>query len=502
MDNWGNEPQTKSKDYSRMILVAIMAVLVVIIVIISVLLMSIQSNTFKVLVDGEKKQNVGDLFKTVDNTTYVSVQDLATILGYDYHVGEYKVFSSDTDKCYIKSNNETASFYLNSNTINKLKVDNLTEDYEVFTATNNTIQINNKMYTPLDAAQIGFNIKIQQVENGFSITTLKAILNNIEKTLNKDSQKPIYKSLLEEPFENQKAVLYDYMILSKKDSGLYGVVTTSGQEILPDKYTSITFLESTKEFLVTNSLGKMGIIDENGRNKIEQLYDSIKMIHNNPKLYLVEIAQKYGVIDENGGTVLYTEYDSIGVDNTKYKKLQNQYILLDSIIPVSRNNKYGAFDITGKKILDIVYDGIGYDKETAELKEISKPVNPVVAIEECKGIVVQKGELYGLYSVEGKEMVPSRVNSIYSITSSGVDTYYMIYNNEEINLIERLIKAGVIEDPNKSESTQANNNTENTSNAMNNTNTNTTMQANTSNYSSNITTSTNTNMTTNIAQIQ
>lgn len=500
MDNWGNEPQTKSKDYSRMILVAIMAVLVVIIVIISVLLMSIQANTFKVLVDGEKKQNVGELFKTIGEETYVSIEDLASILKYDYHVGEYKGFNSNTDKCYIVSGDETASFYLNSNTVNKLKLNNLTEDYETFTVSSNTIKNNNKMYIPLDAAQLGFNIKIQSIENGFSITTLNKMIANFEKAINKDSQNPTYKSLLEEPFENQKAVLYNYMILSKKDSGLYGVVTTEGKEILPDKYTNITFLESTKEFLVTNSLGKMGIVDENGQNKVEQLYDSIKMIHNHPKLYLVETTQKYGVLDENGGIILHTEYDSIGIDNTKYKT-QNQYILLDTIIPVSRNNKYGAFTITGKKVLDLVYDGIGYDKETAELKGTPKPVNPTVAIEECKGIVVQNGELYGLYSVEGKEMVPARVNSIYSITSAGENIYYMIYNNEEINLIERLIKAGVIEDPNKTENTQAttNNNNNTMANTVNNTNVNATMPTNTNN---NVAVSNNTNLTNKIAPIQ
>lgn len=495
MDNWGNEPQTKSKDYSRMILVAIMVALIVIILIIAVLLISIQSNTFKVLVDGEEKQNVENLFKTVDNTTYVSIQDLATILKYDYHSGEYKSFHSDEDKCYIKSTNETASFYLNSSTINKLEIDHFTDDYEMFTATKNTIQIDNKMYAPVDAIQIGFNIKIEKIENGFSIITLNKILTNIEKSINKDSQQPTYKSLLEESFENQKAVLYNYVILSKRDTGLYGVVTTEGKEFLPDKYTSITFLESTKEFLVTNSLGKTGIIDQNGRNKIEQSYDSIKVINNNPKLYLVEISKKYGVVDQNGGTILYTEYDSIGIDNTKYK-IPNQYILLDRIIPVSRNKKYGAFDITGKKILDIVYDGIGYNKETAELKETTKTVNPVVAIEECKGIVVQNGELYGLYSIEGKEMVPARVNSIYSITLGGKDIYYMIYNNEEINLIERLIKAGVIEDPNKTENTQTNYN-----NTMENTakNANVTVPANTNN---NVAVSNQTNSTNNIAPIQ
>lgn len=449
MDNWKAEEKNKKSDVTKKILVAIMALLLLIIVVIIALLYSIKSNTYTIVVDGKAVSNDKGLLMEANNNKYISISDLAEILGYEYHIGEYKVFSSDEDKCYIQSTNETASFYLNSNKVCKLKVNAFTEDYDIFKFENNTIMIQNKFYAPLDAIEVGFNVKIQETQKGMNIISLNQLLTNYNSSLNKDANKETYASLLEESFDNQKAILYDYIILSKKGSGLYGVVTTTGQEILPDKYKSITFLESTKEFLVTNSLNKMGIVDENGRNKIEQIYDSIKVIDKEPKLYLVETNKKYGVIDENGGTIVYPEYDSIGADITKYKDIQNQYILLDSIIPVNKNGKYGLFNITGEKVLDIKYDGIGCELTSTEIDGVTKAVNPTVAIEECKAIVVKTGKAYDLYFVKDKKLVPLKVSSIYYINNNGKPEYYMVYKKQELNLIERLIKAGVIEDPEK-----------------------------------------------------
>ncbi len=461
MENWGTEEKKKDSDVARKILIAIMALVVAIIIIIVVLLYNIKANTFAILVDGKTIDNTQNLLKTVDTTTYINIQELAKILGYDYHVGEYKIFSSDADKCYIKSASETASFYLNSNKVCKLKVEAFTEDYDVFICNNNIIEIGNQLYAPSDAIEVGFNVRIKLSENRMNITTLNALLTSIDNSLNKNKEEATYISLLEEEFDNQKAVLYDYIVLGKKDSGLYSVVTTSGQEILADKYKSIKFLENTKEFLVTNSLDKMGIIDENGKNKIEQLYDSIKVIDNAPKLYLVETNQKYGVIDENGNTIVYPEYDSIGADPTIYKELQNQYVLLDRIIPVCKDNKYGLFDITGNKVLDLKYEGIGCELASVELNGVTKAVNPTIAIEECGGIVIKTGEVYDLFLLVDQKLVSLKVSSIYYIKDNGKENYYMIYKAKELDLIDRLVKAGVIENPNKIQDIPNENNTVN-----------------------------------------
>lgn len=449
MDNWGTEEKKKNGDVTRKILVAIMIVLVLIIILIAVLLYNINTNTFRIIIDGETQTDTAGLLQTVDNTTYINIQKLATLLGYGYHAGEYKVFSSDEDKCYIESTNETASFYLNSNKICKLEVDHLDEDYEVFMSEKNIIAINNLFYAPIDAIEVSFNVKIEQTENGMSVITLDTLLQNINNTINSDET---YNSLLEEDFKNQKAVLYDYIILSKTDSGVYGVITTDGREILADRYQSIEFSESTQEFFVTNSLGKMGIVDKDGKNIIEQNYDSIKLIHNDPKLYLVAISEKYGVLDETGRNIIYPEYDSIGVDSTIYTDIQNQYVLLDSVIPVCQNNQYGLFDITGNKILDVQYEGIGCELETVNINGATKAVNPVVSIEECEGIVIKNGEVYDLFYIPNNNLISLKVSSIYYIKDAGETKYYMVYKEQELDLINSLIKANVINAPNELQS--------------------------------------------------
>lgn len=486
MDNWGTEEKKKSSDITRKILVAIMVVLLLIIIIIVVLLYNINTNTFKIIIDGQVQTDTSSLLQTVDDTTYINIQKLATLLGYEYHVGEYKVFSSDEDKCYIQSTNETASFYLNSNKICKLEVNKLEEDYEVFMSEKNVIEINGVFYAPIDAIKVGFNVNIQQTSNRLTITTLDTLLKNIDNSLNANTtdENETYTSLLEEDFNNQKAVLYGYIVLSKKDSGLYGVITTEGQEILPDKYTNIEFSESTQEFFVTNSLGKMGIVDINGKNIIEQNYDSIKVINNDPKLYLVTVSEKYGVLDANGTNIIYPEYDSIGINSTVYNDIQNQYILLDSIIPVCQNNKYGLFDITGNKILDVKYDGIGCESETVEINGVTKAVNPVVVVEDCEGIVIKNGDVYDLFYVPNKNLISLKVSSVYYIKNGGKNEYYMVYKEQELNLVDRLVEAGVIENPNELQTNENNTITNDISNDLENTTNNNTII---SNQTSNVT---------------
>ena len=240
--------------------------------------------------------------------------------------------------------------------------------------------------------------------------------------------------------------------MAKKDSNLYGVRTTAGKELLPDKYSNITFLESTKEFLVTNSSGKIGIIDEYGQNKIEQLYDDIKLIDNDPKLYLVETSQKYGVVNDNGEVIVYPEYDSIGIDVTKYKDIQNQHVLLDSIIPVCKDKKYGLFNIKGERILDVQYDGIGCELQSVNINGVSRAVNPTVIVEDCNGIVIKNGKSYDLFLVD-KLKYQKISEAIYYLTSEGNKTYYMLLNGKEYDLIDELIKAKIISEEINTENT-------------------------------------------------
>lgn len=506
MDNWGTEETPKKdSDIARKIIVAMMILLIMVIMAVVYLLLTVKTSTFKITIDGKNASTTKEkLLRTVDGTTYFNIQELASLLKNDYHIGEYKVYSSDTDKCYIQSKEETASFYLNSTKICKLKVNKLTDDYDVFNSENPVIEKDNVFYAPIDAIKIGFNIKVTESESGINITTLDQLAANIEASINPETTADTTneKYNIDKTFDNEKAMLYDYVVLSKSSSNLYGVITTSGKEILPDKYTSITFLETTKEFLVKNNSGKMGIIDSNGQNKVEQAYDSIKVINNSPKLYLVQTNQKYGVLDENGKTVVYPEYDSIGADATKYKKLQNKYVLLNKVIPVCKDKKYGLFDVTSKKVLDVSYEGIGCELVSAEIDGVNKEINPAIAIEDCRAVVIKNNNDsgYSLFFVDEEKLTPLRVSAIYYLTSEGKDTYYMAYKGKQLDLIERLIEEGVI----KRETVEENLKNENTTDLNNTTNNeinNTTTEQNSVNSLSTSTNLTQTNKPVNVNQV-
>ena len=506
MDNWGTEETTKKdSDIARKIIIAMMILLIMVIMAVAYLLLTVKTSTFKITIDGKNASTTKEkLLRTVDGTTYFNIQELASLLKNDYHIGEYKVYSSDTDKCYIQSKEETASFYLNSTKICKLKVNKLTDDYDVFNSEKPVIEKDNVFYAPIDAIKIGFNIKVTESESGINITTLDQLAANIEASINPETTADTTneKYNIDKTFDNEKAMLYDYVVLSKSSSNLYGVITTSGKEILPDKYTSITFLETTKEFLVKNNSGKMGIIDSNGQNKVEQAYDSIKVINNSPKLYLVQTNQKYGVLDENGKTVVYPEYDSIGADATKYKKLQNQYVLLNKVIPVCKDKKYGLFDVTSKKVLDVSYERIGCELVSAEIDGVNKEINPAIAIEDCRAVVIKNNNDsgYSLFFVDEEKLTPLRVSAIYYLTSEGKDTYYMAYKGKQLDLIERLIEEGVI----KRETVEENLKNENTTDLNNTTNNeinNTTTEQNSVNTLSTSTNLTQTNKPVNVNQV-
>lgn len=506
MDNWGTEETPKKdSDIARKIIVAMMILLIMVIMAVVYLLLTVKTSTFKITIDGKNASTTKEkLLRTVDGTTYFNIQELASLLKNDYHIGEYKVYSSDTDKCYIQSKEETASFYLNSTKICKLKVNKLTDDYDVFNSENPVIEKDNVFYAPIDAIKIGFNIKVTESESGINITTLDQLAANIEASINPETTADTTneKYNIDKTFDNEKAMLYDYVVLSKSSSNLYGVITTSGKEILPDKYTSITFLETTKEFLVKNNSGKMGIIDSNGQNKVEQAYDSIKVINNSPKLYLVQTNQKYGVLDENGKTVVYPEYDLIGADATKYKKLQNKYVLLNKVIPVCKDKKYGLFDVTSKKVLDVSYEGIGCELVSAEIDGVNKEINPAIAIEDCRAVVIKNNNDsgYSLFFVDEEKLTPLRVSAIYYLTSEGKDTYYMAYKGKQLDLIERLIEEGVI----KRETVEENLKNENITDLNNTTNNeinNTTTEQNSVNTLSTSTNLTQTNKPVNVNQV-
>ena len=462
---WNDEEVQNTKkgmNASTKVLLGIIACIIFIIILLIVILMNNKSTSFKIYVDGgvSSKASQETLINIIDGVKYVNIEEFAGLVGYDYHKGEYKSSIIETDKCYVEGEIETASFYLNDNTIYKLPVKEREKQYQEFVVEDAIRSVNNKMYASYEAVSKAFNVVINETSNSIQIYTLEYLV----KLYNANVKKWGYADISEQGFENHKAILYGCLIVKKQD-GLFKIIDLSNtKEIVLDRYTTITFSENTQEFFVTDNYGKMGIVNLDGTSKIEPNYDKISTFDKEADLYLVEQSKKYGIVKSGNITVIFPEYDSIGLSSNPRNTSKNKNLILDTLIPVCKDKKWGAFNKQGNLVLNIEYDAFGFDLTSIEIDGIKESVEPILAIERANGVVVKKGDKYGLFSMSGQELVPIAVDAIYAIPDvTDVDSkYFMLYYEDELNVIERLIIAGLIKDTSNEETNEpTDNNTQN-----------------------------------------
>lgn len=371
------------------------------------------------------------LFLQKTGRIYVSIRDIAQYVGYEAHNGEYKIDVEDTNKMYVeaKDGTETTSFFLNSTTISKV-APNTTDDYENVTIPEPVTSINGKMYIVGEGFIVGFNslLSYNSEENRITIQTLPSLLEQYTARIADYGYTQI-----SEDFNNQKALIYGMIVASKESTEKFGVVSIDGTEILSPRYNNIEFVESTGEFIITNSSSKVGIAYADGKTKITVAYDEIKVMDSELGLYLVKSNNKYGVIDSSETTIIYIEYDQIGIDTTLFPadNIKNQYILYDKIIPAKINEKWRLFDTTGNRITEAEYDTIGFVNKDEKMVE-----NNALTIGETGTIVVGVNEKYGGVDVKGNELIQIRFDQIFSETSAGQTKYYILYNGTEYDAIE------------------------------------------------------------------
>lgn len=432
-----NEEYTKQSKKSKTIMMVII-VCIILLLILSIGLMymiyDIQKNMIKLTIDTKAIANFSeDIFLFEGDNVYVSVRDFAKLVGYEVYNGDHT--SEDTTKGYIQNQYEEASFTLNSNKLYKTLLTG--SDNEYFDMENPVKMQNNKLYMSLDGIRIATNTSIgyNASNKQFTVYTLPYLTQYYTERFN-DSAVGDEKA----DFSNQKALLYN-MIVVKNANENYGVCDLNKKEIIGTKYTSIKFIESTKEFIVTTDDKKMGILLATGATKIQPNYDDIKQIDKDLNLYLVKNNNKYGVINENGNIVIFLEYDNIGIDLAQFasNQIKNQYVLFDNCIPVQRDKKWGFFDKTGKQIIPVEYDGLGCIVGTQN----SRTANNLLIIPEYEAIVVEKDKKYGIIDSVGKKLIDCALDAIYSITSSGKDTYYMVQGETTVEVINWLERHGM-----------------------------------------------------------
>ena len=407
-----------------------MTVLIILIIVIIGTIIYLKQSVMQITVNGQNKNEIEKLLYIPedDNTKlYIPIRAMAKYLNYNDFRGDYKIKSEDSTKCYVKNENEIAMFTKDSDTLVKTRGDS---DYEYVKLEEKVLEKDGELYTTPSGIEKAFNTLFEYNANkkNINIYTMDYLNQMYASKLKIDGETV----KLSEEYSDQKAIFEGLIIVIKNN--IYGVVDVeSGNPILEFKYEDIKYLPATSDFLVKSN-NKYGVIGKDTSIKVRTVYDEIKIMDNQNELYLVKQNNLYGVIDTKGKTIISPEYKQIGIDISKFTQngIENQYVLLNKIIPVKNNQDlWGIFDIKGQLVKDFIFTGIGCS--SSNLSKIANSY-PAVVIPSYQVIIVEKDKHYNIITTSGEELIPTYVlETIYlkTNTETGENTFYMAYNNNE-----------------------------------------------------------------------
>ena len=222
----------------------------------------------KMFIDGNQINISSTLLLESDGKKYMSIKELANMLGYSYKNGEYKSYNEDPNSCNFSTDYEVVSLSADSNTFTKyildknslvniagledeealqsqlFFMDNTTgqqninievasenESQETFSISEPIKNINNELYVSFDELPRVFNVQLD-VSNPNRIRVYS--LNNLIISGSQNAEKLGY-SQISNIYENLTAIADNMLIVG--DGTNYGVVSlVNGQEIVSLKY--------------------------------------------------------------------------------------------------------------------------------------------------------------------------------------------------------------------------------------------------------------------------
>lgn len=134
----------------------------------------------------------------------------------------------------------------------------------------------------------------------------------------------------------------------KKDEK-YGIVDNEGKIIVEPKYVDIDILgkDNKSGFIVKDDTGKYGIIDYSNNEILEIKYDTIEKVYGND-LYVVTENGKQKLVNKENSDVLTSGFDSIK------QILSNQ----ENAVIFVKSNKYGVMNLSGEIVINAEYDDL------------------------------------------------------------------------------------------------------------------------------------------------
>ena len=453
MDLIQNIPENNNKKVSGIKIGFIIVIILIILLIVAagaiwIYSQRVASSQFKFNLDGRRQNNYSNnMFIFQENKVYISIRDIAPLLGYNVYNGGYGEYTEDRTKCYVNNSKEIVSFELNSNKIYKYNATTSGDsESQTFNLDEPIIASGSNLYISSEGIGRAFNVMFNynQENNEVAIFSLGYLANYYSGQISNAAIISDSSSLSESViYNNQKALLYNMIVIKDSSTNLYGVASLSDPTsvIIGTRYASIEFMEGSNDFIVKTSQNKMGIIGNDGITKVRLEYDDIKELDKNLGLYLVTSNNRQGVVNSNGKIIVYQDYDQIGLPNTiNDTNVTNKYILFDNCIPVERNDKWGLIDINGNEIAPMQYDGFGCDADTS----VDSRYTDVLIIPELNGIVVELDEVngntrnkkYGVITADGNLFINIVLDNIYALTTQGETTYYASVQGQIIDLVD------------------------------------------------------------------
>jgi len=452
-ESFQKKEENKKKRLKGIILGAI-AVVIIMIISILVYLSHIQNSVLRLTLDGQQNEKLKQLLVIEeDGTIYLPIKEVASYFGYQSYNGEYVNRSENQSECYVESENEVANFSLGSEKIYKIDLTKNVREYEYVYSKRPVKAINGTLYATSEAIEKAFNVSFY-----YNTDTNRIVVNTMPYLVEGYRANILDYGYTEisEVFVNKKTILQS-MLIVRKDKGQAGVIDLDGNIVLEPKYSNITYLPDTGDFLVETNK-KVGIMSRSREMKVEIIYDEIKVMDSDAGLYVAKREGKYGILDTKGNIKINIENDEVGIDIGRFEKndIKNRYILVNNLIPIRKGKYWGLFNKEGKQIVEFKYDSLGY------IASNSKDAYNLLVIPEYNVLVVCKDKKYALVNSSGEELFATIADDIYMTISGGEKNYYIMVNDNIMDAEEYLDTRGVsVKSNNNNSNSNNNNNTQN-----------------------------------------
>ena len=470
-NNGGDDEKQKTKKYLIMIF-ATMVILAIVVVVLLVLISKGEKPKLSLNIDGKViKSGIYYEYDKEAGSWFFSVKDLAETLTYTYNRGGIEITDESEANCTIVNPNKLEKVIFESNKQELVKyytysdaiVDNQHFDIKNsirFDATNKRIMADQS------AIERAFNCLVSYNETTLKLTiqTLEGSIirsfNEAEKTAANNTREYASDAIR---FQNNKALLRGLIIVKDPVTGLYGInkynETTKGfNPVVSTKYKSFKFIEGLNKFIAQGENSKYGILAETGEVDVDLAYTYLDCIDIKNGLYVAgaDNGKKCVVSGANAQTgykskiIIPADYDKIGLTGNGFKddKMESDYILCKSLIPVQQNGKWGFYSLDGTKVIDPIYDGVGCSAPQGQVTGGRANIRGCVVIPEISAIVVQEKKeiqdsrgnkrvtpFYGLINYKGELKVTTKATAIFSSTENNIRTYYYGNDQEQINVV-------------------------------------------------------------------